>query len=50
MINSIMVCVLPFIWFWLIKGIKELPKTITKKDINWEKGSFYESGIGVSDM
>ena len=50
LINLIMIWVFPFIWFWLIKEIIEPSKTITKKDRDKKTGSFYESGIGVSDM
>ena len=47
-INSILIWLIPFLWFWLIKGFIKPSKTITKKDRDKKKGSFYESGIGIS--
>lgn len=46
-INSILIWLLPFVWYWIIKDVLKSGKTPTTKYRRGKTdGSFYESGIG----
>lgn len=48
-INSIMIWIIPFVWFWLIKGMlgTKTMETMTKSKRKIDKSNFTESGIGT---
>lgn len=46
-INIFMIWIMPFVWYYLIKGIIKPSRIMTKKDRKKRKGQFYESGIGI---
>lgn len=45
-INSIMIWLIPYLWYWLIKGLLQPTETMTKNKLKIDKSNYYESGIG----
>jgi hypothetical protein len=45
-IHILLIWILPFFWFWLIKGLIKPTEIMTKDKRKIDKSSFHESGIG----
>lgn len=46
-IHIVLIWIIPFIWFWIIKGIITPSETMTKHKRKTDITNYYESGKGV---